>query len=69
MTTATPAPDASGIAELDRAAGHELLNEAAEHYLGLSGEDFMLRWDAGEFDHDPDRPEVVRVAMLLPFGR
>lgn len=66
MTTEIPAPD---ISELDHEAGLELLDEAARHYLGVGGEEFMRAWDAGEFDSDPDRPEVVRVAMLLPFGR
>jgi hypothetical protein len=55
-------------AELDRDAGLELLDEAAHRYLGINGEEFVRAWDAGKFE-DPDRPEVMRVAMLLPFAR
>lgn len=47
----------------------EGFDHAARLYLHMSGEDFLRAWDAGEFDEDPDRPEVMRVAMLRPFGR
>lgn len=47
----------------------ELLDRRARHYLQMSGDEFLRAWDAGEFDDAPDRPEVMRVAMLLPLGR
>jgi hypothetical protein len=34
----------------------------------MSGAEFIRRWDAGEIS-EPDRPEIVQVAMLLPLGR
>ena len=46
-----------------------LLDEAARRHLGVSGEEFLAKWEAGEYDDDPDRPEVLRVSMLIPFGR
>lgn len=71
MSTATPpdASDAPGIVELDRQGGRELLDDAAEHYLGLTGEEFMRALDAGEFDDRLERPEIARLVILLPFGR
>ncbi len=45
------------------------LLDAARHYLKMSGDEFAAAWEAGSFDDDPDRPEVMAVAMLLPFGR
>ena len=42
-----------------------LLDRQARRYLDMSGEEFIRRWQAGEF-RDQDRPEVMRVAMLLP---
>jgi hypothetical protein len=69
MTTDTTEMLVPAVEELDRDGGRALLDEAARHYLGVSGEEFMRAWDAGEYDSDPDRPEVMRVAMLLPFGR
>jgi hypothetical protein len=38
----------------------------------MSGEEFLRRWDAGDFVDrvdDPDHPEIMRLAMLIPFGR
>ena len=49
--------------------GKALLDEAARRYLGMSGVDFLMAWDSGRFKDDPDRPEVMRVAMLIPLGR
>jgi hypothetical protein len=46
-----------------------LFDRRARYYLHMSGEEFLRAWDAGEFDDDPDRPEVIRVVMLLPFAR
>lgn len=40
--------------------------------LGISGEEFVRRWDRGEYEtvaDDPSHPEVMRLASLLPFGR
>jgi hypothetical protein len=55
------------IVELDAAQGRALLDKQARKYLGMSGEDFLARWEAGELDPD-DSPDVMRVAMLLPLA-
>jgi hypothetical protein len=55
------------IVELDAAQGRALLDKQARKYLGMSGEDFVARWEAGELDPD-DSPDVMRVAMLLPLA-
>ena len=44
-------------------------DEAAQFYLHMHGEEFLKAWDAGEFDENPDRPEVMRLVLLRPFGR
>jgi hypothetical protein len=56
------------VRELDREAGQELLDEQARKYLGISGAEFLRRWEAGEIDADDD-PDVMRVAMLAGFAR
>jgi hypothetical protein len=56
------------IRELDDAQSWELFDNAAQHYLGISGEEFLARWDSGYYEH-PDQPEVMSVVMLLPFAR
>ncbi len=61
-----------GIAEKQEAGrdwlqGRELFDAAARRNLGISGDDFLARYDAGEI-RNPDRPEVMRVLMLRPFA-
>lgn len=44
----------------------------ARQLMGMSGEEFIRRWDAGEFAavaDDADHPEIMRLALLIPFGR
>jgi len=44
----------------------------ARQFMGMSGEEFIRRWDAGEFAaiaDDAEHPEIMRLAMLIPFGR
>lgn len=52
---------------LTRDEGRKLFDQQARHYLNISGEEFKRKWNAKEFK-DPDRPKVMRVAFLLPFG-
>lgn len=44
----------------------EVFDRAAHRYLGMSGDEFLTAWDAGEFE-DVERPEVAQVVMLLPL--
>lgn len=64
----TPAQlDEVELREASEAEGRELFDAAARRFLGMSGEEFLRRRDAGEFVED-DRPEVTLVAMLIPFA-
>jgi hypothetical protein len=57
---------------LSRRERHALFDRRARELMGMSGEEFLRRWDAGEFNaiaDDPDRPEVMLLATLIPFGR
>lgn len=50
----------------------ELFDEDARHQLGISGEEFLRRWDNGEYrsiHDDREGRKVLRVAMMLPFAR
>jgi len=62
------AADAAAPHELSREEGLALLDRQARRYLGMSGDEFVQAWRSGQFDQDPDRPEVMRVAMLLPLA-
>jgi len=46
----------------------EAFDAEARLYLSMSGDEFIAKWDAGEFE-DPDRPDIMHVALLLPLVR
>ena len=62
-----PAKDENVVRELTLEEGWKLVDKQARKHLGMSGKEFVKRWEAGEFDEDPDQPELMRLAMLLPF--
>ncbi len=57
------------IRELSYEEGRKLLDERAHRYLGIDGDEFIRRWDAGTYRKNADRREVLRVAAALPFAR
>jgi len=57
----------NGFRVLSKDEGEKLLDRQARKYLHMSGKEFVRRWKAKEFD-DPDRPEIMRVAFLLPLA-
>jgi hypothetical protein len=64
------APTNTGtIKELSLEEGRKLLAKQARRYLKMSGDEFIQKWESGEFDDDPDRPEVMRPVMLIPFAK
>ena len=49
-----------------------LFDVEARHWVDVSGEEFLRRWDAGEYRDIPDTPEgrrIMSVIYLIPFGR
>jgi hypothetical protein len=61
------APPAQEIGDKD---AEEIFNEVARRKLGISGDEFLRRWDAGKYacllEEDPRAQEV---AMLIPLVR
>jgi hypothetical protein len=58
---------------LSLAEGRQLFDDQVRERLGISGEEFLRRWDAGEYDASFDDPRhhstLVHLWMLSPFGR
>ena len=52
---------------------HAFFDSQAREALGISGEEFLRRWDAGEFqpvsDETPEDRKIGHLAMLVPFAR
>ena len=67
MATVPPITENGRIHVLTKEEAHALLDHEARRYLGLSAEEFIHAWEAGEFDKDPDQSDVMYVAMLLPL--
>ena len=59
------------IKELTREEAWELFDHQAQKWLGISGEEFIRRYDAGEIsDHDLDHNnDVITLVMKIPFVR
>jgi hypothetical protein len=57
--------------ELSYEEGWKIMDAEARHELGISGEEFVRRWDAGEIDFDDPETHsaVVSLWMLLPAVR
>jgi hypothetical protein len=56
------------VRDVSQEEGRALFDRAARFYLRMSGEELLTAWHGGKFQ-DPDRPEVMAVAVLLPFAR
>lgn len=62
-----PADDIQTI-ELTREEGIAMFDRQARERLGMSGEEFLKRWEAGEIE-DPDRNDVMMLVMMIPFTK
>lgn len=61
-----------GVHQTTLDEGQELFDHQARQLLGLSGDEFLRRWDAGVYRPIPDTPEgrkIGRLVMLMPFAR
>jgi hypothetical protein len=61
-----------GVEFLTEEEAYELFDRQAHLALGISGEEFLQRWDAGEIPPVPDTPEgrpLGHLVMMIPFGR
>jgi len=62
-----PSVITNGHIDLTQEEAYALLDREAQRRLGMSAQAFIAAWEAGQFDDDPDRPDVMYVAMLLPL--
>ena len=69
MTTRTSGDVVPEVHELSVAEGVALFDKTARKLLGISGDEFLARWDRGEYQHEREQMAVTKVAMLIPFAR
>lgn len=61
-----------GIHFVSKQEARELFDREAMKTLGISGDEFLRRWEAGEWQPVPDDTEgrkVARLSMKIPFAR
>lgn len=68
MANVTSNTNPCGVVEATEEEGRALFDRAAKDGLGISGEEFLTRYDNGDFN-DSDDPAVAGVVMLIPFAR
>lgn len=52
--------------------GRRMFENSVREQLNMSGEEFIRRWDAGEFKDVEDIPEnwhILHLSFLIPLGR
>lgn len=68
----SPDQATSEIRYLDDEESPQLFDREARRLMNMTGEEFLRRYDAGEFEAEMDGPrhrQLVEMVMLLPFGR
>jgi hypothetical protein len=61
-----------GIYFPTREEAREIFDREAQKLLGISGDEFLRRWDSGEYGPIPDTPEgrkLGRMSGLISFVR
>lgn len=61
-----------GVDVVTREEGLAIFDRDARQALGISGEEFLRRWDAGAYQPVPDTVEgraIGQLAVLIPFVR
>jgi hypothetical protein len=57
------------VHELSPEQGRTLFDKTARKLLGISGDEFLARWDRGDYEAEQENMVVTKVAMLIPFAR
>ncbi|RZU51553.1 hypothetical protein EV385_3383 [Krasilnikovia cinnamomea] len=69
MTTRTDGDVVPEVHELSAEQGRILFDKTARKLLSISGDEFLARWDRGDYEDEQENMAVTKVAMLIPFAR
>jgi hypothetical protein len=56
------------VQELTEKQSWKLFDRPVHYYLGVSGEEFVVRWESGQYKGPDAEPSRMSVVMLLPFA-
>ncbi len=68
----TETEQGQGIHWVTDEEAHAIFDREARQVMGMSGEEFLRRYDAGEFDDMPDDNDHLDywgLVLSIPFGR
>ena len=63
------APCTPEAVTVDSDEGERVFDRVARRKLGISGHEFLRRWDAGEYRGTQENVRAQEVAMLMPLAR
>jgi hypothetical protein len=69
VTTSTSGDVVPEVREVSADEGRALFDKTARKLLGISGDEFLARWDRGDYEDEHEQIAVTKVAMLIPFAR
>ena len=52
---------------LTESEAREHFDRYARYFMGISAQEFITRWYAGEYGENDDDPEATELAMLMPM--
>lgn len=67
--TKSQTPSSETIAQFTQEEAKALFDKTANRYMGMSGEEFLIGWDRGNFRDAETKQRAMRVAMLIPLVR
>jgi len=65
----TESEEIEGTGAFTESEARQLFDLTAQRYLGMSGEQFLRKWDAKEFSNPEMQARALRVAHLIPLVR
>lgn len=57
------------VEEASAEEAHDIFDSAARRLVGMSGREFLERYDDGEIVEDAASPGVTELVTMLPFAR
>lgn len=69
VTNQGMSPQSGRIRELSLEAGRVFFDREVRRVLQIGGDAFLTNWEAGAYDAEPDRSDIMYLAMLIPFAR
>lgn len=63
---------ASGVEIVGAEEAYAICDDQARHLMGLSGAEFLRRWEAGEYADIVDTPghlHITHLAVLMPLAK